>query len=118
MQDRSEEIAGAGWIRVSRGDQDKVWRVTWLPRHDRDDLLPAETFSPAHPDDLPDDWPDTNDPDDLMHWAVNRYEGQVESPDARFRLTGAALPSGSADRQLHRSVSAPQPPSSTSRSGT
>ena len=91
MQDRSEEIAGAGWIRVSRGDQDKVWRVTWLPRHDRDDLLPAETFSPAHPDDLPDDWPETNDPDDLMHWAVDRYEGQVENPDARFRLTGAAL---------------------------
>ena len=58
------------------GDQDKVWRVTWLPRHDRDDLLPAETFSPAYPDDLPDDWPDTNEPDDLMHWAVNRYEGQ------------------------------------------
>jgi hypothetical protein len=74
MQERTEEIAGAGWIRVSRGDQDSVWRVTWLPRHDRDDLLPAETFSQAAPD-LPDDWPETNDPDDLIRWAFKRYEG-------------------------------------------
>ena len=75
MQDRTEEVAGAGWIRVSKGDQDKVWRVTWLPRHDRNDLLPAERFSTADPDGLPDDCPKTNDPDDLMRWAVTRYEG-------------------------------------------
>ena len=41
MHERTKEIAGAGWIRVSRGDEDKVWRVTWLPRHDRDGLLPG-----------------------------------------------------------------------------
>lgn len=75
MQEHTKEIAGAGWIRVSRGDRDKVWRVTWLPRHDRDDLLPAETFSPADPDCLPDDWSDASDPDELMRWAVTRYEG-------------------------------------------
>jgi hypothetical protein len=99
MQDRTKEIAGAGWIRVSRGDPDKVWRITWLPRHDRDDLLPAETFSPADPDNLPDDWPKTNDPDDLMRWAVNRYKGMGTNwvqPEAQFlsgrRDSTTALP--------------------------
>ena len=79
---RSHQVTD-GWIRLWQG-ADRVWRVTWEPYAGREGY-PGHTFSPGDAD-LPNDWPYTNDPDDLMRWAIARFSRlgteQARSEDA------------------------------------
>ena len=56
-----------------RFDEEGIWRVSWLPDEpDSRGQLSGRTYTPGDAD-LPSDFPATNDPDDLMEWAVRRW---------------------------------------------
>jgi hypothetical protein len=67
---RSHQVTD-GWIRLWQGAGREGY--------------PGHTFSPGDAD-LPNDWPYTNDPDDLMRWAIARFSRlgteQARSEDA------------------------------------
>jgi hypothetical protein len=65
-------------VRLSHGQVtirralDGVWQVSYDP-DERPADYPGHTFAPGDPE-LPSDYPQTNDPDDLEEWARNRWK--------------------------------------------
>ena len=67
-------MVNTGKVDVWLGEDDN-WRVTWRPERGHKDY-PGHTFSPKDRD-LPHDYPRTQNPDDLMAWAVNRFRSRT-----------------------------------------
>jgi len=54
-------------------DEDGICRVSWLPDEPYPDgEFSGRTYTPGDPD-LPNDFPSSNDPDEVLAWAVARW---------------------------------------------
>jgi hypothetical protein len=68
MDERHVRV-GRGWVHLRRPNGERDWHISWEPPHED---FPAVTYSPGDTG-VPDDFPETEDADELLAWARERW---------------------------------------------